>query len=294
MIAPRIPMTFAVLVAYCSLVAIPAPVAADETVVRVASGRQFAGAIDARTDAEKLWIRGTYGGLTVRRPIDWDRVVSARHAGEELSAEAFRAAALESNLESTAATTTAAAPSATPAATPAVPETVAPVVIRPERLPPRFPPRDGRVRSLQIDAWAANWDDDAEVDGLVLNVYPLSRGWRLTPVSGSLAVELFGERVQAAARRTAFPQIGRWSQAVHPADFGPAGAVYQLEFRHVHPEFELDLAAHGLLHVRLTAPGHGTFDASLAELRVRPYSGVRDRLQQRRGTRFFSEERTSR
>lgn len=286
-------MTFAATVAYCCLVAFPT-IAADETVVRVASGRQFAGAIDALTGTEKLWIRGNYGGLTVRRPIDWDRVVSAFHSGEELSAEAFRAAALQS-IAAPGETASADAPPAAPTAIPLLlPETVAPVVVLPGRLPPRLPPGEARIRSLQIDAWAANWDDDAEVDGLVVNVYPLSRGWRLTPVTGTLSVELFGERVQAAARRTAFPQIGRWSQAVHPADFGPAGAVYRLEFRHEHPEFDLDLAAHGLLHVRLTAPGHGTFDASLAELRVRPYSGVRDRLQQRRGRRFFSEERTSR
>lgn len=275
------------------------PTRAAEAVVRLASGRQFAGTIDGRAGAERLWLRTTYGGVTIRRPIAWDRVVAASLDGTELSVAAFRAAALAAAAEDSVVDSPLAAAvtfrGATPEPTPGpTSESVPPGPLVPDGRPASFPHLDGRVYSLGIDAWVANWDDDVEVDGLVLHVYPLAHGWRPTPVSGTLAVELFGERVQASARREAFPQLGRWSRAVHPADFGPAGAVYQLEFRNAHPEFDLGLAAHGLLRVQLTAPGHGTFEASLAELRVRPYSGVRDRMQQRRGRRFLPAERTGR
>ena len=48
------------------------------------------------------------------------------------------------------------------------------------------------------------------------------------------------------------------------------------------------------VHVRLTAPARGTFDATTGTLRLRAYNGLRDRLQQAEGSRFFPNERTNR
>jgi hypothetical protein len=39
-------------------------------------------------------------------------------------------------------------------------------------------------------------------------------------------------------------------------------------------------------------PGQGTFDATTGAIRIRPYNGVRDRLQKSTGTRFFPNEWT--
>jgi len=75
---------------------------------------------------------------------------------------------------------------------------------------------------------------------------------------------------------------------------GPSGAVYRLPFQAVHPEFDTDWAAHGLVHVRLTVPGHGVFEASQEVVRIRAFSPIRDELEMSTGRRFFPIERTGR
>ena len=78
---------------------------------------------------------------------------------------------------------------------------------------------------------------------------------------------------------------------------GPAsheGAVYRLAFQADHPEFDLDLGTHGIVQVRLVVPGQGVFSSSADMVRVRPYSAVRDALQQLDGRRFFPGEHVGR
>jgi len=62
----------------------------DPIRVELASGRVFVADLDARTDAEVLWLRWQRGTVVLRRPIRWDRVVRAKVGGEELSGEEFR------------------------------------------------------------------------------------------------------------------------------------------------------------------------------------------------------------
>ena len=148
------------------------------------------------------------------------------------------------------------------------------------------------VRSLAVDAWVANWDDDVEVDGLVVQVIPQDDYGSMVPVRGVLEVNLLGERRGALKHRQSFVGLGRWTRRVRHDDFGPSGAVYRLPFQAVHPEFDLSKEPYGAVHVRLTVPGHGVFDATADMVRIRPYGTVRDHLQQATGERFFRTERT--
>jgi hypothetical protein len=64
----------------------------------------------------------------------------------------------------------------------------------------------------------------------------------------------------------------------------------------LHPEFDSDWFAspYGLVHVRLVAPGHGTFDASQDGLRIRPWAPSRDSLELKGYPRFLPTEAVGR
>jgi hypothetical protein len=69
-----------------------------------------------------------------------------------------------------------------------------------------------------------------------------------------------------------------------------------LPFGAVHPEFDSDWLASplGLVHVRLVAPGHGTFDSSRDAVRIRPWAPNRDQLELNTNRRFVPTEAVGR
>ena len=150
------------------------------------------------------------------------------------------------------------------------------------------------MRSLAIDASVGRWTDTAEADGLILVVYPLDAQGRIVPVQGTLEVDLTGLRTSVTPPPQPFFQLGWWTRTVRPADFAADGAKCQLPFQAMHPEFDVKLAPHGALHVRLSVPGQGTFDATQTAVRIRPASPFRDDLQRATGQRFLPQERVSR
>ena len=259
--------------------------------VRLASGRSFTAEIDSRTDGSQLWLRSQRGSAVLLRPIRWEQVVEAQVAGEQVSGDELRqtmeaikqavppsadaAPARKQIVFSASGSEVGSDSSATAHALP----------LETDFTPP--------VRSLAITAAVANWDADVEVDGLMVHVYPLDDNGALVPVRGSLQVDLRGLRTGVAKRPGPFGNLGRWTRRVVGEDFGPDGTVYRLAFQHAHPEFDLSLASHGTVHVRLSVPGQGTFETTESTVRIRPFSPVRDQLQQATGRRFFPHERTS-
>ncbi len=152
------------------------------------------------------------------------------------------------------------------------------------------PPR--RVQSIRIEAVAANWDADVELDGLELRVIPVTARGGVLPVEGMLSVQLIGQNY--ARHGQAFPKIGRWNRRVRIADYDELrGALYRLPFQSVNPEFDLEFGWYGVVHARLGVSGHGNLEVS-REVRVRTASAVRVQLQLLKHRRFFPSERTSR
>ena len=151
-----------------------------------------------------------------------------------------------------------------------------------------------QVCSLSIDAQVANLNRTVEADGLVLHIYPLDGAGNMIPVDGTLDVELIASVPPGWPRGEPLPSIGHWSFRLIPQQFGPAGAIVKLPFQGVHPEFDLNLGPYGLIHARLSIPGNGSFEASQAALRIRPYSMIRDQSQLIDGRRFFDVERVDR
>jgi hypothetical protein len=273
----------------------------DLVAVEVTSGRVFRGEIDSQTSETQLWLRWSQGAIVVRRPIHWERVVRAEVGGETLSGEEFRLlsvgqpgqvdakpVATESGrsrvirLHSDRSTPPGYSAAAHVAQDPA---SAAKADIGGQKTPP--------VRSLAMAARVANWDGDVEVDGLVLEIGPQDASGNVVPVQGTLEVNLLGWRVGTSEFQQPV-RLGRWTRLVRPSEFGPAGAAYRFPFQSVHPEFDVQWAPQAAVHARLSVPGEGVFEATESMVRIRPYSAVRDRLQQVSGQRFFGLERTGR
>lgn len=262
--------------------------------LRLASGREFSGAIDAESNGETLVLRSTSRGMTVRRPIRWERIAAAALDGKAVTIDELRALAKEA-----------------PAEVPSDPRLPTPASLL-ERTEDREQRTEGRgqeavvppfvpVTNIHFDARIANWDADVETDGLILDLMPIDAEGYLAPVSGVAEIELF------ALQRRAFhhaplsggdtlERVERWTAVINPSDLKTNGFRLKLPFGTVHPDFDTDWVAspYGLVHVRLTAPGHGTFDASQDAIRIRHFAPNRDQLELKRFPRFLPTESVGR
>jgi hypothetical protein len=250
----------------------PRVAASEPVTVSLASGRRFTGAVDARTDDAQLWLRVESGPITLLRPIDWDRVRGAQIGDKQLSAAELhdQSATLKSAQE--VVKHNEAEPSAA------------------NRVDQQTPELPHPVRSIQIDATLGHWSTTTEATGIVVTLQPLDRHGNPVPVEGVLDVDLIGQRLTVVTDGNGFPQLGHWTTAVRAADFSTSGAVYELPFQAVNPDFHFDLDPHALVHARLSVPGQGSFEASQPMVRIRAYSSVRDHVQQATGSRFLPEE----
>jgi hypothetical protein len=158
------------------------------------------------------------------------------------------------------------------------------------------------VQSVRVEASVGNWDGDPEPDGLVVRVFPLDANGVITPVSATAVVTLTGvsgrRRPSPESSMRAvddqFPRLGRWSETVRPSDYGVYGATFRLPFQAVDPGFDRHQRGYGLVHVRLTVPGQGVFEASSEPTTIRPLSVVRDRHESVHGTRRLPTESAGR
>jgi hypothetical protein len=251
--------------------------------VTLATGRTFTGHVDRRTDDAALVLLFGRAGATLRRTIEWDRITAAAIGEQAVALADLRAAAESLKL----------------------PEEKAGVKIR-ESGPESQEPAPGgqraalrRVASISFDARLANWDGDVEQDGLLVDIFPLDEDWHLSPVSGTVEVELFApqRRVFHHAPQSygaTLDRVERWSRSVRLEDFGSNGVRLRLPFGAVHPEFNDEWYAYGLVHVRLIAPGHGVFDDSRDAVRIRPWAPNRDQQQLKNYPRFLPNEAAGR
>jgi hypothetical protein len=157
------------------------------------------------------------------------------------------------------------------------------------------------VTTISFDARIANWDADVETDGLVVDLFPLDGEGYLAPVSGAVEIELFGPQRRVfhhapLSGGDTLERIERWTRQIDPSQFTANAVRLRLPFGAVHPEIDTDWVAwhYGLVHVRLVAPGHGTFDASRDGIRTRPWTPVRDQLELNTQRRFLPTESVGR
>ncbi|MFN0195843.1 MAG: hypothetical protein ACKVT0_03815 [Planctomycetaceae bacterium] len=262
----------------------PAAAEDDLLVVRLFDGQAVQGVLDEQTNDERLWISSSAPDIVLSSSYLWSEIDAIEVGQKELSkSEILKLASgrrtrtnPDSQIQERIAfwfpveRTRADVASAIEYGSDATPQ-VSP---------------SSQVEFLEIDARAMNWDRDAELDGLLVHVRPMDGEGHIVPVNAQIRFQLFGERHATNIRRTfdaeiPFPQIIDWTERIRAVDFGPDGVVVKLSFRRLHPEFNTDLAAHALLTARLGIAGKGTFDASAADVYLRPSSRYRDDLFQR-------------
>ena len=149
-----------------------------------------------------------------------------------------------------------------------------------------------RVRTLEVEASLGKWGPNVDVDGLVVEIYPLDEQGAIVPVQGTVEAELIGQGWDSVTAG-GFATLGHWVECVWPEDFGYRALRCRLPFQAVQPEFDLRWAAKGMVHVRLNVPGEGTFEATAATTRIRTFSEIRDNRQEATGQRYLPNERTS-
>jgi hypothetical protein len=264
------------------------PLAAGPVMVHTASGRVFTGEIAPATDGTLLWISQDGSSTTISRPIAWPSVVKATILGQ-----VFTGDDLQRRVQQVRETLPPPGTTAAILKSGTVPFSPSGSADGPQNASPPLPKAE-RVVHLVMDATLAGWGDTAEPDGLAVRICPVDRFGRLTPVWGTLEVDLTGRHDGITAEKQRFANLGRWTVEVRPDDFGPSGALYPLDFQAVHPEYDTSVIPRGTVHARLSVPGQGTFDATQSTVRIRASSPMRDDLQRATGQRFFPQERSGR
>jgi hypothetical protein len=257
----------------------------DAIIVHLTGGRTMSAMIDPRTDGRQLWLRWESARAELLRPIDWDSVAAAEIIGEKITGQEFLDLVNQIRRDVPAQS---------------IPTPVDKIIaimnepfIEPVNSEAAFDnqllPDIRQVQWLDIYAVPSKWDNYVETDGMTVFVVPKNTYGEVIPVRGTLDVDLIAEHAGVVRLPDPFQRIAHWSQAVSAEDFGPYGAAYQLPFQDLNPDFSRDLGPHGAIHAVLSIPGQGTFE-STNDARIRPYSLIRDRLQQTTGQRFFPEE----
>ncbi|MDA1233148.1 MAG: hypothetical protein O2856_20480 [Planctomycetota bacterium] len=274
--------------------------------LHLANGRKAIGQIDSTTDDTHLVIRESSSSVVVRTRVPWISIGSIDIENQSVTVTELQQRLLQLQSASSAF---AFSPSTVVVQRGADPEFVSVSPYRgnvmivssdaPETISPpsfRTPSAQPRVRSLQFFTQPANWDNDTEIDGLLIQIRSVDEVGRLVPVNGTLELKLMGlsqtlgGQVQQGLSPVEFPVLDTWSQTVRRADFTNEGAVYRLEFRHYRPGRDVSVDPVGLSKARLAVPGVGAFDASEDVTVLRPYSYIRDQHQMFRGTRMLSGE----
>lgn len=269
----------------------------QEIEVHLQSGRVFLAAIDPRSNEQKLWLRFGSERAQVLRPVGWNSVGAIVIDGESTDVAAVRAAVQKHGQNDRPVRGSGAplAPRPAPALAEQLPRTSqeftatfhASVDHGPS--PETGRPVPARVRSVMVDASVANWDGDVEADGLVVYVQPVDEVGQMLPVRGDVAFDLVGNYPSVIYRPQPLAPLARWTRRVRPTALTPRGVLFKLPFQALHPDLQTNVGPYALLHCRLSVPGQGTFDETVA-VRIRQANPLRDQLQKLTGSRFYGQE----
>ncbi len=151
------------------------------------------------------------------------------------------------------------------------------------------------VATVEITACVKNWDNDSLSDGIEVIVRPLDNYGNLVQTNGVVDFQLLGQRTAWKTSNQLkyfhdFDVITTWSKSLRAGDLTPQGYRFRLEFRNTHPDYDLDLDLEALVHARLNLVGQPVLESNSGPVLLRPFSKLRDDLQQFNGNRFFPEE----
>lgn len=269
----------------------------QEIEVHLQSGRVFWAVIDSRSDEQKLWLRFSSERAQVLRPVGWNSVSVIVIDGESTDVAVVRAAVQNhgQNDQPVHERAVPLAPRPAPALAEVDPTAGQQFTATFQASVDRGPSPDtgrpvpARVRSVMVDASVANWDGDVEADGLVVYVQPMDEVGQMLPVRGDVAFDLVGNYPSVIYRPQPLAPLARWTRRVQVTALTPRGILFKLPFQALHPDLQTNVGPYALLHCRLSVPGQGTFDETVA-VRIRQANPLRDQLQKLTGSRFYGQE----
>lgn len=252
----------------------------QQVVVELTTGRQVRGELSDRSNGEYLWISTTAPGISLESGFPLSKVVRWQVADGR--AVTSLPAPVTSEIDTNGAGTNVTASS------PAV--SIERQTVR-------------HVASLEIFARVANWDADAEVDGIEVLLRPLDSRGQLVSFRGQVHFKLLGQRQpeklgsiyseftfqEEADYR--FVELTQWTRRLQQTLSTDEGTILRLEFRNFHPDRDLAVDVESILQARLSVAGQGVYEAVSPPLFLRSYSRLRDDLQQQTGSRHFTQER---
>ncbi len=253
-------------------------------------GSRIRSEIDPRTDVDRLWLTTQFGGGRVSQSIGWERVVQMELGGHSMEGWVARAAV--ATLREHEREEGADQPPSRPRLLALGPANGSDTAGHRERVPVRQE-SSWRVEAMDVTAWLSNWDQDVVDDGLLVELVPLDSKGYAVQCDGVLDFTLRAWREsEKGGGLTAVTE--RWSKAVRTADFESGGLLLRLPFRVVEPHRNSQWWVRGALEVRFTVPGSGVVQRTITDLRLRPFSPMRDRLEERTGVRYLSSENAGR
>jgi hypothetical protein len=241
------------------------PAAGERVAITLKDSRTLEGVVTADTTPQLLSLTRTSRGIEIESDIPREKIATI----EKLTAPEI-----------------------------ALPDPSRPAEIAPPAPSLQAPRRDPlpKVRSLAIRAHLANWDNDPEPDGLLVDVSPLDANGAFVPIAGNIDLELYGQRHQQGAQvfddRASFLLLDRNAKIVRSADAGAESYSVRLPFRRFHPDRNLELNPFALVRARFSVPGQGVFEAADDWTVIRASSRFRDDVQQLTGKRYLSPEQT--
>lgn len=277
--------------------------------IELTTGREVHGRLAKESDRNFLWIEREEQGIFLSSQFPQSKVVSWRILQDPTnnvsseSKDGHKGSELVNKSQNNAIQDTGPPIIAEPLPCPVASRTSSAVASRTSN--PIASRTSNRVASLRIHATVANWDADAEVDGIEVLVQPVDHWGNVVPIRGQIDFQLLGQR--SPWDRTAPTRNGRkspprfdtledWSRTVSSSPMRstqvtPDGVVFRLDFRNFHPDRDLEVSIESVLHARLGVPGQGLFEASSDAILLRPINFLRDDLQLQTGSRYFKQER---
>ncbi len=241
-------------------------------VVRVLDdqGASHHGVVDARTDELLLWLRQDQEHASLATSVLWSSIVLAKVDDEEVNVADLRQRipklkSLRASLD----------------------VLLGPVDIRPYQQRRIYTRNREAAAAISIRACLANWDRDAQPDGIELQLMVYDRFGSTISARGDMSITLTGRRL-TSRHRSEVATLARWSEPVAVSHFGKSGnaARYRLPFRGFDPEGQLGIGDEAVIDVSLGVSGQGRF-ATRAPLLLRELPLIEDRLERQTGRLAF-------
>lgn len=253
-----------------------------------ASGRTFRGTISPKSDFNTVHITTSRGSIELSRPISWTAI---RHLTiNELPASFEKLATLITKVQEAQGQPEVTSNVITLGPPPATPRENEVAVEQKEAGPTTAP-------VSTITSWATfkSWDSDPTVDGLEVTFTPEDSQGLPTAARGHLEAELYAFQKSSFSsvphgQGARFVKIGSWRIPLDQTFPRYDSRVARLPYQAISPATDGSVSPLGTLVIKLVVPGQGTFSASLEDVRLRPYSSIRDANVLRGNSRFYGDE----